>query len=94
MSGAEWIFQDALGFSEAAGTVKIFQGGERVSDQLLGSGDEPPKRLLLCRCAAGEPHTDVVCEYALYGEEIEGQKQFLGEAVLPEDPQEVKSLLC
>lgn len=71
MSRAEWIFQDTLGFSEAAGIVKIFQGGERVSDQLLGSDDEPLKHLLLCRCAAGEPHTDVVCEYALYGEAIE-----------------------
>lgn len=71
MSGAEWIFQDALGFSEAAGIVKIFQEGERVSDQLLGSDDEPLKHLLLCRCAAGELHTDVVCEYALYGEAIE-----------------------
>lgn len=30
-----WIFQDALGFFEAAGNVKIFQGWKWASSDLL-----------------------------------------------------------
>lgn len=39
-------------------------------------------------------NTGTVCKIAFYGTVAEGYKQFFSEIILPEDPQEAKSLLC
>ena len=71
------------GVYETAGAVEIFQGGKRPADDLP-----------LCYCAANKAHTDTEGQNALYGAAVEGHKHFLREMVLPDDLQEVESLLC
>lgn len=33
--------KDVIGFPEAAGTIHMFQGGERAARDILGRGDDP-----------------------------------------------------
>ena len=94
VTGVGGVFQDVVGFLETAGVVQFSQRGEGASYDLLGKVYDPLKCLPLCGCAALEPHTSAVCEDAFDGAPIEGHKQVLGEAVLPEDSQEVQSLVC
>jgi len=65
------IFQDAMGFLQAAGVVEFSQGGEGASDYFLSGVHDPLERLPLCSRAAPEPHTDAVCQDALNRAPIE-----------------------
>ena len=94
VTGVGGVFQDVVGFLETAGVVQFSQRGEGASYDLLGRVYDPLKCLPFCGRAALEPHASAVCEDAFDGAPIEGHKQVLGEAVLPEDSQEVQSLVC
>ncbi len=89
-----WISENIICLSETVRTVPVFQGGEGTSDNILGRVDDPLERLPLCNCAAGKPHTDALCEDALYGAAVEGHKQFLCKLIVPNNSQKVQSLMC
>lgn len=86
--------KDVIGFPELAGTVHMFQGGERAAHDILGRGDDPLNCFPLRYSPATKPHTNTVCYDALYGASVKRHKQIFSQMVLPEYPQEVKSLLC
>jgi len=65
----------------------------RASDYPLGDLYDPVELFPLFCCAAGEPHTEAIGQDILYCSAVEKHQQFLQDIVLPENLQEVKSLL-
>lgn len=63
------------------------------ADDLLGRMNDPLERFPLCYCTPGVPHTDAICQGALYRAPMKGHQQFPGDVILPSHPQEVQSPL-
>uniref|UniRef100_A0A8C6VTR4 Aromatic-L-amino-acid decarboxylase n=1 Tax=Naja naja TaxID=35670 RepID=A0A8C6VTR4_NAJNA len=51
-----WIFGNVLNFLKAAGAIKLFQRGERATNDLLGNDINHLECFPICHCAIGKPY--------------------------------------
>ena len=78
---------------EAVSIVDILKREKRTSNDFLGRFYDPLECFPLSCSATCKPQRDAVAQDSLNGAAIKAHQHFLLKIVLPEDPQEIQSLL-